>query len=128
MKILLDTHALLWWWTDDAKLSARSRALIADPANEVLLSSASAWEVSTKYRLGKLPEAGEIAEHFDAFLNESHMTPLPITIEHALKAGALQRHHRDPFDRMLIAQSQVERAPIVTKDAAFAAYEVELLW
>jgi PIN domain nuclease of toxin-antitoxin system len=84
--------------------------------------------VSTKYRLGKLPAAEEIAENFAALVEESHMTPLPITIEHALRVGALERHHRDPFDRMLIAQSQVEGAAIVTKDAAFANYDVDLLW
>jgi PIN domain nuclease of toxin-antitoxin system len=128
MKVLLDTHALLWWWTDDPQLPKNPRTLIADPLNEVLISSASAWEVSTKYKLGKLPEASEIAENFEALLKESQMTPLPITIQHALRAGALERHHRDPFDRMLIAQSQIEGAVILTKDAAFADYDVELSW
>ncbi|MFT5087837.1 MAG: PIN domain nuclease of toxin-antitoxin system [Candidatus Latescibacterota bacterium] len=128
MKVLLDTHALLWWWTDDPQLPEAPRVLIADPFNELLISSATAWEVSTKYRLGKLPAAEEIAENFAALVEESHMTPLPITIEHALRAGALERHHRDPFDRMIIAQSQVEGAAIVTKDAAFANYDVDLLW
>jgi PIN domain nuclease of toxin-antitoxin system len=119
---------LLWWWTDDPQLPEAPRVLIADPFNELLISSATAWEVSTKYRLGKLPAAEEIAENFAALVEESHMTPLPITIEHALRAGALERHHRDPFDRMIIAQSQVEGAAIVTKDAAFANYDVDLLW
>lgn len=128
MKILLDTHTLLWWWTDDPQLPEVPRALMADPANELLVSSVSAWEVSTKYRLGKLPEAKEIAENFAALVESSQMTPLPITIEHALRAGALERYHRDPFDRMLIAQSQVERVAVVTKDAAFADYDIDLLW
>ena len=128
MRYLLDTHALLWWMVDDEQLSASSRTVIGDPDNELFVSSASAWEISTKHRLGKLPEAGEIVRDFGDLLQRAHMTPLAVSIEHALKAGALPAHHRDPFDRMLIAQSAIEEMPIITKDPAFAAYGVELIW
>lgn len=117
-----------WWWTDDPLLPADPRALITDPANEVLVSSVSAWEVSTKYNWGKLPQAGQIAADFASLVDEAQMTALPMSLKHALRAGALERHHRDPFDRMLIAQGQIEGIPIVTQDAAFVAYDIELLW
>ena len=128
MRYLLDTHALLWWLVDDERLSARSRAAIGDPDNDLFVSSASAWEISTKHRLGKLPEAEEIVRDFVDLLRQAQMIPLSVSIEHALKAGELPAHHRDPFDRMLIAQSMIEEMPIVTRDLAFAAYELELFW
>ena len=128
MRYLLDTHVLLWWMVDDEQLSASSRTVIGGPDNELFVSSASAWEISTKHRLGKLPEAGEIVRDFGDLLQRAHMMPLSVSIEHALKAGALPAHHRDPVDRMLIAQSAIEEMPIITKDPAFAAYGVELVW
>ena len=128
MRYLLDTHALLWWLVDDEQLSAPARAAISDPDNDLFVSSASAWEISTKHRLGKLPEAGEIVRDFGDLLRQAQMIPLPVSIEHALEAGALPDHHRDPFDRMLIAQSAIEDIPIITRDPAFAAYGVALVW
>src|SRR3972149_2885128 len=111
MRVLLDTHVLLWWLFDDLGLSASARALIADPGNAVLVSSASAWEIAIKHRLGKLPEAKEAVENLPRLLREARIESLPITVEHALAAGALPGPHPDPFDRMLIAQSPIENLP-----------------
>ena len=128
MRVLLDTHVLLWWLFDDLGLSASARALIADPGNAVLVSSASAWEIAIKHRLGKLPEAKEAVENLPRLLREARIESLPITVEHALAAGALPGPHRDPFDRMLIAQSRIENLPVVTADPVFAQYSVPVLW
>lgn len=128
MRILLDTHALLWWLFDDPQLSGAAREVIKAPDNRVLVSSASAWEISTKHRLGKLPEAREAAEDLSRLLRMANMHVLTITLEHALAAGSLPGPHRDPFDRMLIAQSRLEEIPIVTLDSAFRPYGVEIVW
>lgn len=125
---LLDTHALLWWWLDDGQLSAPARAVIAEPGNRIWVSAASSWEVATKHRIGKLPEASEIAERFSSYLRRSRFLELPISIEHSLKAGALPGPHRDPFDRMLIAQHFITRYPVVTRDAVFRDYGVAVIW
>lgn len=128
MTILLDTHVLLWWFVDDPRLPAGPRAIIAEADTTIFVSSASAWEIATKYRLGKLPEAAEIVQNLEALLRQAQMEILPITVAHALKAGSLEGHHRDPFDRMLIAQGIIEKVPIVTRDPAFSSFNVELLW
>ena len=128
MRILLDTHALLWWLFDDPKLSARARDCIRSPASDVYVSSASAWEVATKLRLGKLPEAREAAEQLPALIRRARFTPLPITLEHAHRAGNLPAVNRDPFDRMLAAQASLEGLSLVTLDPAFALFDVQTLW
>ena len=125
---LLDTHVLLWWLFDDPKLSGPAHDVIQAPDNTILVSSASGWEIATKHRLGELPHAGEAARHLPSLLLKSRMTVLTITMEHALAAGALPGAHRDPFDRMLIAQGQIEGLPIVTSDRVFQQYSVELIW
>jgi PIN domain nuclease of toxin-antitoxin system len=125
---LLDTHVLLWWLFDDPKLSGQAHDIIQAPDNTILVSSASGWEIATKHRLGKLPHAGEAVRHLPFLLHKSRMTVLPIVMEHALAAGALPGPHRDPFDRMLIAQGQIEEVPIITSDRAFHQYSVELVW
>lgn len=127
-KFLLDTHALLWWLFDDPRLSRSAYDVIQEPDNKILVSSASGWEIATKYRLGKLPHAGEAAHNLPSLLRRSRMTVLQITMEHALAAGSLPGPHRDPFDRMLIAQGQLEELTIVTSDPAFEQYSVTLLW
>ncbi len=127
-RFLLDTHALLWWLFDDHRLTVLARSIIQNQANTILVSSASGWEISTKYRLGKLPHAEEAVRNLPSLLRRSRMDVLPITIEHALAAGALPGPHRDPFDRMLIAQGQIEKLSIVTSDAAFKRYSVTLVW
>ncbi|MCL5966453.1 MAG: type II toxin-antitoxin system VapC family toxin [Deltaproteobacteria bacterium] len=128
MKVLLDTHALLWWLFDDPGMSKVARDVIADPGNTILVSSASAWEIATKHRLGKLPEAGEAATNLGGLLRKARMTELPISVDHALAAGALPRPPRDPFDRMLIAQARLEGLPVVTLDPIFGDYRVPVVW
>jgi PIN domain nuclease of toxin-antitoxin system len=125
---LIDTHVLLWWLFDDSRLSETAKGAIRDPGNDIYVSSASAWEISTKFRLGKMPNAQDAAENLPALLRQSRMKELAVTIKHGLAAGALPGPHRDPFDRMLIAQGRLENMPIVTSDAAFKQYEVSLVW
>ncbi len=128
VRILLDTHALLWWLFDDPKLSRAARRAIADPETEALVSSASAWEIATKHRLGKLPEAGDVATRLPAYLRAGRFGELPISLAHALQAGRLPGPHRDPFDRMLIAQATAEGLPVVTNDPVFSGYGAQVLW
>ena len=127
-RFLIDTHVLLWWLFDDPKLSGRAHEVIRAPTNTILVSSATGWEIATKHRLGKLPHAGEVARNLPAMLRKSRMDVLPITMDHALTAGALPGPHRDPFDRMLIAQGQIEELPILTSDHAFKQYPIEIIW
>jgi PIN domain nuclease of toxin-antitoxin system len=128
MRLLLDTHALLWWWTDDPQLSETARRIIADPANIVMVSAASAWELATKHRLGKLGEAGEAVVRFGDLVSADGFEHLPITYYHCLKAGAYAAKHRDPFDRMLAAQTELEGLVLVTRDPAFALFGVTARW
>ena len=128
MRVLLDTHALLWWLSDDASLPGSARKIIALPANSVLVSAASAWEIATKVRIGKLPSATDLASDFAAHLDQEGFEVLPISLEHAVRAGLLPGPHRDPFDRMLIAQAQSENIPLVSNDAVFDNYKVRRIW
>ena len=120
--------ALLWWLTDDPQLSHIARSAIADPANEVLVSAASAWEIATKHRLGKLPIGGEVLSRLDELIVADGFSHLPIHHGHAIRAGGYPLHHRDPFDRMLAAQSDLEGVPLVTLDAAFERFPIQALW
>ena len=128
MKLLLDTHTLLWWWTDDAQLSAKAKRLIASDANTVLVSAASAWEIATKTRLGKLAIGAMALQRFHDLVQGDGFTHLPMTWQHAVHAGGLALDHRDPFDRMLAAQSFLEDAALITKDAAFSVFSTRVLW
>lgn len=128
MKLLLDTHTLLWWWTDDPQLPATARTLIADEGNDVLVSAASAWEIATKHRLGKLLEAGDAIPRFNELVAADGFLHLPVNYLNSLKAGAYAVDHRDPFDRVLAAQSELESASLVTRDPAFAAYGTRVVW
>lgn len=128
MKLLLDTHALLWWLFDDPQLSNMARTVMADANNHIYVSSASAWEISTKHRIGKLPDIGDIPERLPYYLRKERFEVLPISLEHALYAGKLHGPHRDPFDRMLMAQSGLEKLPVVTRDPVFAEYRVHTIW
>ena len=128
MRLLLDTHALLWWLDGDRRLSRRARTAIGEAENTVFVSAASAWEITTKNRLGKLPGAADVAADVAGAVSGQGFAPLDITIVHAQRAGRLPGEHRDPFDRMLIAQSQLEDLQIVTDDNVFDAYGVERLW
>jgi PIN domain nuclease of toxin-antitoxin system len=122
VRLLLDTHALLWWLADES-LSAQARDAIADPANLVMVSAATAWEISIKKALGKLAAPDDLEHQVQA----GGFTALPISIAHGIAAGQLTRHHEDPFDRMLIAQAIVEGLTIVTRDKRFDDYGVALL-
>ncbi len=128
MRALLDTHALLWWLVDDPRLSETARQIVADSENEIFVSSASGWEIATKHRIGKLPEAEEAATKLPDLLRRARFRELPITLEHALAAGSLPGPHRDPFDRMLIAQSQAEGLAVLTNDPVFNDYEADVIW
>ena len=129
MRLLLDTHAFLWFNADDARLGARARAAITDGSNEVLLSSAVAWEIAIKHARGRLPELQDTPESYiHSRIGALSLEPLPITIAHAVAAGGLPEVHADPFDRMLIAQALTEGVPILTSDPQIASYDVETIW
>jgi PIN domain nuclease of toxin-antitoxin system len=128
MKFLLDTHAFLWRAVDSPKLSPSATQAIQDPENEVLLSAASAWELATKHRLGKLPLGAAVVARYTRTAAELRLVELPIRAEHALLAGTFESIHRDPFDRMLAAQAVIEGATLVTLDPAFGHFPVDTLW
>lgn len=125
---LLDTHAFLWWLFDSPKLSRKARAFVADPTNRILVSSASAWEIATKHRLGRLPEADELVQDIVGWVRRAGFEELPISSAHAQRAGSFAVEHRDPFDRMLAAQSLLESTPIISKDDALKRLGVTLVW
>ena len=128
MRFLLDTHTLLWAFTASSSLSTRARRLLEDGSNEILVSAVSAWEIATKVRLGKLPTGEELISDFSFYLKQLGVEALPISMAHALRAGRLPGEHRDPFDRMLIAQSQTEDIPILSNDRIFDEYHIQRIW
>jgi PIN domain nuclease of toxin-antitoxin system len=128
MRLLLDTHALLWWLDGDRRLSLKTRRAIANESNTILVSAASAWEITTKARIGRLPGAIDVAADVAGCVASQGFTPLDITLLHAQRAGNLTGEHRDPFDRMLIAQAQLEDVAIVSDDDVFDAYDVRRHW
>ncbi len=128
MRFLLDTHVLLWWLFDDPKLSLTARDLIVEPDHLILISAASAWEISTKHRLGKLPAAEELLQDFEGWVRRAGFQELTVTLEHGRLAGGFPQDHRDPFDRMLAAQSLLEHLPLVTRDPALKSFDIEVLW
>jgi|SRR6266481_5983931 PIN domain nuclease of toxin-antitoxin system len=129
MRLLLDTHAFLWWAFADSKLSRRARVAIDDDAaNEVFVSAVSAWEIATKYRIGKLPDAGAIADDVPQAVAAEGFNELLLSMRHAQRAGSLGGQHRDPFDRMLIAQAMIDDLTLVSNERVFDAYGVKRLW
>jgi PIN domain nuclease of toxin-antitoxin system len=126
-KYLIDTHVLLWWIFDDPKLDQNIREIIQNPSNKIIVSSASAWEIATKYRIGKLPEAKELLENYDQIIQKARFSQLSITTAHALRAGSLPIKHRDPFDRMIMAQSEFEKITVITYDPAFKTGLLEVI-
>ncbi|MGH9583692.1 MAG: type II toxin-antitoxin system VapC family toxin [Bryobacteraceae bacterium] len=128
MQALLDTHALLWWLSDDSALTKPARKIIAETKNVVFVSAASAWEIATKVRLGKLPTAADLAADFAGHIDREGFQILAVSGEHAIRAGLLPGTHKDPFDRMLIAQAQTENMPIVSNEALFDTYGVRRVW
>ncbi len=128
MRLLLDTHAFLWWLDGDPKLPAAARrAIAADPA-QVAVSAATAWEIATKARIGKLPDALDVAADVAGCITREGFQPLAVTVEHGQRAGALPGPVRDPFDRMLIAQAMQENLNLVSIEHVFDAYGVLRLW
>lgn len=123
-RLLLDTQVFLWWLTDHPSLGKRAKAAIADPQNQVFVSAATAWEISIKKALGKL----EAPDDIRGIVREEGFVELPIGLRHGELAGLLPLHHRDPFDRMLIAQAKTEGLTIVTADEKFRLYRVKVLW
>ena len=128
MRLLIDTHALLWWAAGDVKLPRKVRSAIGREENAVVVSAASAWEISTKHRLGKLAVPGPLLDGFLDYLADQNFAGLAITVRHAQRAGLLPGVHRDPFDRMLAAQAQLEDLTIVSNDDALDGYGVRRLW
>jgi PIN domain nuclease of toxin-antitoxin system len=128
MRALLDTHTFLWWVTDDPQLSPLARAIIEDGGNELYLSAASAWEIAIKVQTGRLPLPVPPAEFVPQHMQESGFQPMPVQITHALRVYDLPPLHRDPFDRLLVAQALAEGFPIVTADPLIRQYEIETLW
>ena len=128
MRFLLDTHTLIWWMTDDPQLSKNAYATIQREGNISLVSAASAWEIATKVRLGRLPAAAELVQDFVADLALQRIDILEVSAEHGIRAGLLPGPHKDPFDRMLIAQCMAENVPIVSRDEVFDLYAVQRIW
>ena len=128
MRVLLDTHALLWWMADSRRLSGAAHQSIANEANDVLVSAASAWEISTKFRIGKLPGGETVASDIAGRVTHQGFTALAIDLADAERAGRLPGPHRDPFDRMLIAQALARGLPVVSVDEIFDRYGVNRIW
>jgi PIN domain nuclease of toxin-antitoxin system len=128
MRYLLDTHTLLWAFNDSPSLTPRARRVIEDGSNDLMVSAASAWEIATKARLGKLPSGDELIADLDRYLAQLGCEALPISLDHAVRAGRLPGEHRDPFDRMLIAQAQAENLAIISNDRIFDTYRVPRVW
>ena len=127
MRVLLDTHVFLWWITDDPRLSCLAREVIEKGSNELFFSAASGWEIAIKAGLGKLVIPGDLKAFVAEQLALNRITPMPVMLAHALHAFNLPPLHRDPFDRMLVAQAQVENLPILTSDPYIGRYEVEVI-
>ncbi|MGH7917468.1 MAG: type II toxin-antitoxin system VapC family toxin [Candidatus Binataceae bacterium] len=129
MKVLLDTHAFLWWIADDSRLSARARRTVSDASNAVYFSAVSGWEIAIKARLGRLTLASDDIEGFVAEqVAANAFEVLPVHLHHALKTYALPDHHKDPFDRLLIAQASVEELALVSADPLLASYTIRIVW
>ena len=127
-RVLLDTHALLWWLFDDSRLSPRVREVLADSDIDVYVSAASAWEIATKYRIGRLPVAEALIQDGSGWIAKAGVLELPIRIEHARLAGTWPQEHKDPFDRMLAAQSVLEDLPLISVDPLVKTFGANVFW
>jgi PIN domain nuclease of toxin-antitoxin system len=128
MRILLDTHAFLWWITDAPQLSARARKIVGDGDNELLLSAASGWELAVKAKLGRIQLPNDLVSFLLEQMASNAIESLPVQMAHALHVYTLPDHHRDPFDRLLVAQAQLEHLSILTADPQIARYSIKTLW
>jgi PIN domain nuclease of toxin-antitoxin system len=125
---LLDSHVLLWWWIDPEQLSAAVWELLLDPATPVLVSAATVWELSLKHHQGKLPQLEQAIGDLPGLLLSDGFEALPIALAHGLRAGAYSQPHRDPFDRMLAAQAELERLVLLTADPQLSTFPCQVLW
>ena len=125
---LLDSHALLWWWFDPDRLSTAVRELLSDPATPVLVSAASVWELSLKHHQGKLPELNGVIADLPGVLQADGFETLPISLAHGLRAGSYSQPHRDPFDRMLAAQAELDRLVLLSADPQLSTFPCQTLW
>lgn len=128
MRCLLDTHALIWWWTEDKQLSVKARTIMADRANIIMVSAATGWEMATKVRAGRLPEMIKYIANFGSWVEDDGFRHLDVRHEHGLKGGLLEGLHRDPFDRLIAAQGIIEGIPVITCDPALAALGCAVIW
>ena len=128
MRLLIDTHTFLWFVTNDPLLSAAALALLVDPSNEILISPASFWEVAIKVSIGKYPLAVPFDQFFTQGIDGNDISILPLEVRHAAVLSSLPMHHKDPFDRMIVAQAMVEQVPIVSIDVALDAYGITRIW
>ena len=127
MKVLLDTHVVIWWLEDANRLSRRAATILSNRDNSILISAAVGWELAIKVNSGKL-KPSFILDGLDRILEQEAFSELPITLEAAVRAGLLPSHHRDPFDRMLVAQARFLNLPILSADAILDRYDVKRLW
>ena len=128
MSYLLDSHVLLWWWFDPERLSAAVHRLLSEPTTAVLVSAATVWELSLKHNQGKLPELDQAISDLPGLLQADGFQPLPIALAHGLRAGAYNQPHRDPFDRMLAAQAELEQLVLLTADPQLSNFPCRILW
>ena len=128
MKLLLDTQAFLWFVLNDPRLSPTARTLLIDPDNELLFSPASYWEIAIKVSIGKYHVPGSFKDFMDRQIAHNQLSILPISVSHAATVTTLPFHHRDPFDRLLIAQAMVERMTVLTSDRIFEKYPIDVVW
>jgi|SRR5947209_6581376 len=128
MRVLFDSHAFIWFLAGDRRFSDRARGVVTAEETVACVSAVTAWEIADKVRLGKWPQAAALAGSLGAIIDEHGFEPIPITLEQARVAGFLASAHRDPFDRMLAAQAQIEGMPLVTADPAFRSFGTQVLW
>ena len=127
-RYLLDSHVLLWWWFDPGRLSTEVRLVLINPTSEVFVSAASIWELSLKHHQGKLPELAAVIDDLPGLLQADGFQPLAMSISHGLRAGGYSQPHRDPFDRMLAAQAELERLVLISADQQLATFPCQTLW
>jgi PIN domain nuclease of toxin-antitoxin system len=128
MRAILDTHAMLWWVTNNSQLSQTVRDIIVDPDSTLYLSVASSWEIIIKFNTGKLPLPAPPTQFIQSCLDVSHFESMAIELPHVFQLNTLPDHHKDPFDRILIAQAQIENIPILTVDKLIVQYPVQTIW
>lgn len=128
MRLLLDTHAIMWWWRDDGRLARAAGVAISDRVNDIFVSTVSGLEIAIKVRIGKLPLMAEAVHRYDELVRDWGFLHLPVDPHHAVHAGLLEGAHRDPFDRLIAAQALLDGLTVVTKDPQFRAFGCETLW